>query len=185
MRVIAGQARGRRLLAPKGRGVRPTTDRVRQSLMDILVPWTEGRAWLDLFAGSGAVGIEALSRGACLAVFVESDRRAAEVLEANLVRTGLRGRAEIRQSTVRVALEDLAREGRAFDVVFADPPYGQGFVAETAREVARLRLVSPPGLLVIQHSARERPGDVEGLRLAREAAYGETVVSFFSPELGD
>lgn len=181
MRVIAGQAKGRQLLVPKGKRVRPTTDRVRQSLMDILAPWTVGRVWLDLYAGSGAVGIEALSRGAHRVVFVENDRRALWALEANLRRTGLTAGAEIRRQSVSQALPVLAGEGWRFDVVFADPPYEQGLVDETVSRVGSSRLLAPGGLLVVQHSAREKPVLPAEWRTVREADFGETVVTFLAP----
>lgn len=181
MRVIAGQAKGRPLLVPKGRRVRPTTDRVRQSLMDILAPWTAGRVWLDLYAGSGAVGIEALSRGARRVVFVENDRRALSALEANLQRTGLAAGAEIRRQSVAQALPGLAAEGWAFDVIFADPPYEQGLVEQTVGRVAASTLLAPGGLLVVQHSARERPLPPAGWRVVREVDFGETHLSFLAP----
>lgn len=181
MRVIAGLAKGRQLVAPAGMRVRPTAGRVRRTLMDILAPRIEGREWLDLFAGSGAVGIEALSRGARHVVFVESDPRALAALEANLQRTGLGEGAEVRRRDVTRALEELAREGRRFDVVFADPPYGRGLVDETVRGVATSGLLALGGLLVVQHGARECPAQPEGWRLVRRVEFGETVLSFLAP----
>ena len=181
MRVIAGQAKGRELVAPKGMRVRPTSDRVRQSLMDILAPWTVGRVWLDLFAGTGAVGIEALSRGARRVVFVENDRRALSALEANLRRTGLMDGADVRRLSVAQALPALAAEGWSFDVIFADPPYERGLVDETVSRVGSMSLLAPGGLLVVQHSSRERPVAPSGWRVVREASFGETVLSFLAP----
>jgi len=180
VRVIAGIAKGRTLIAPRGRQVRPTTDRVRQSLMDILVGWTAERDWLDLFAGSGAVGIEALSRGARRVVFVEQDRRAVQALLTNLERTGLAGSADVRHQPVERALSELAQRGERFDVVFADPPYGQGLVEATVRQVAAAGIVREGGLLVVQHSAREQPSAPEGWRIGRQVPFGETQVTIMT-----
>ncbi|WP_324667622.1 16S rRNA (guanine(966)-N(2))-methyltransferase RsmD [Geochorda subterranea] len=180
VRVIAGIAKGRTLVAPKGRQVRPTTDRVRQSMMDILAGWTAERDWLDLFAGSGSVGIEALSRGARRVVFVEQDRRALEALLANLRRTGLEAGAEVRHQPVERALVDLADGGGRFDVIFADPPYEQGLVEATVRRVVASGIVREGGLLVVQHSAREQPLPPAGWRIRRQVPFGETQVTILT-----
>ena len=179
MRVVAGQARGRRLQTPRGLGVRPTSERVRQALMDILAPWTQGRRWLDLYAGSGAVGIEALSRGAGQVVFVERHRLACRTILANLQQTGLQDRAELRCQEVRSALAQLAQEGRRFDVIFADPPYQPHGAPLEELEILLVRLLAPGGLVAVEHSARHRPPRWASLRRVREARYGETQISFY------
>lgn len=182
MRVIAGVAKGRPLLSPRGRRVRPTSDRVRQSLMDILAARTPGRAWLDLYAGSGSVGIEALSRGAGPVVFVERDPQACRALLANLQRTGLARGAEVRQQSVERALAELAAQGRRFDVIFADPPYGQGEVEATLARVAAAGVLQGDGLLVIQHSSRERPEPGGAWTVVREVRFGETQLTILAPQ---
>ncbi len=124
LRVIAGEAGGRRLVAPRS-GTRPTTDRVREALFASLGPRVEGAAVADLFAGSGALGIEALSRGAGRAVFVDDDRAAVTAIRENLDSTGLSGRARVERSPVRAFLGSPAAE-EPFDLVLLDPPYGTG-----------------------------------------------------------
>lgn len=165
-RIIAGSARGRRLSVPAA-GTRPTTDRVRESVFNILAARIgfDGCAVLDLFAGSGALGLEALSRGADAVVFVESDAKAAKVIDANIRVSGLRGAILARR---RVA-DHLQRPGRAADLVFADPPYD--LPAEQLSEILELLAqgqVAADGIVVLERSARSEDtawpavfGDVE------------------------
>ncbi len=136
MRVIAGSARGTRL-APVPKGMRPTSDRVRESLFNALGQFFEGGSVLDLYAGTGALGIEALSRGSGLAIFVERDRRARAVILENLRRTGFAGRAEVIGGEVEAALGRLVGRGERFDLIFADPPYR--IAAEVGGILHRLR----------------------------------------------
>ncbi|MBE3573664.1 MAG: 16S rRNA (guanine(966)-N(2))-methyltransferase RsmD, partial [Moorella humiferrea] len=121
LRIIAGQARGQRLRTPKGSGTRPTSERVREALFNILGPRVIEALFLDLFAGSGAVGLEALSRGAKEAFFIEHDRRALSCLKANLQATGFNDRAHILAMDVRRALAELRRRDLVFDLIFVDP----------------------------------------------------------------
>ncbi|MBE3598066.1 MAG: 16S rRNA (guanine(966)-N(2))-methyltransferase RsmD [Limnochordaceae bacterium] len=180
MRVIAGIAKGRPLIVPAGRSVRPTTDRVRQSVMDILAPFTLERAWLDLFAGSGAMGIEALSRGARRAVFVEDDPAALRAIRANLERTGLGEKATVLRRDALRAIEELSRSGERFDVIFADPPYAAGLAEAVVRALAASGLAADDGVVVVQHGAREEPAAVAGWTVWRRARYGETTVTFLA-----
>jgi 16S rRNA (guanine(966)-N(2))-methyltransferase RsmD len=136
----------------------------------------EGAAVLDLFAGTGALGIEALSRGAARAVFVERARPALAALEANLADLELAGTARVLRTDARAALGRLARERERFDVVFLDPPYGEEEADEALREVARQGLLAPRGTLVLETSWRHPPGDVPGLARAGERRFGETLV---------
>ncbi len=173
MRITGGEFCGRPVKVPSGDKVRPTQDRVRGALFSMLAEKIPGARVLDLFAGSGAVGLDAVSRGACEAVWVESDRRHAEVLKANVVALGAAG---------RVVVDDCLRwlrraEGGPFDLVFADPPYdwaqahGFGGIAELLRIG---KLMRPGGVLVI-----EQPGDLPAAELPewellRDRAYGQT-----------
>lgn len=184
MRVVGGTCRGRRLVHFRGRSIRPTTDRVREAIFDTLLalfPKTllPSSQVLDLFAGSGALGIEALSRGAGKAVFVERDRRAGEIIRKNLDRCGLTERAVIVATDVKRALSRLSGEGRRFDLIFLDPPYGRGLVEETLRSIGKEGLISDGGVIVAEHSRREIP---EGppFRLEKRAVYGDTVVSYYT-----
>ena len=178
-RVIAGSAKGIRLAAP-GEGTRPLTDRVKQTLFAILEPELEGARVLDLFAGSGAAGIEALSRGAAHATFVERDRGAATAIHANLERTRLADRASVE----RVAVEAfLARPGvEPFDLVLLDPPYED--TPALAATLERLGATDAPltGLarVVAKHFWRSAPPVTVGLLASdREHRFGETALTFY------
>lgn len=178
MRVVAGTARGRPLAAPPGTATRPTADRVREAVFNALfsLGYPEGCTVLDLFAGSGALGIEALSRGADRCTFVEADRRAAAVIEANLRATGLAGeRAVVVRSDVMTYLATLAEPVEPVQLVLADPPYAFDGWAVLLDALTRVR----PELVVIES---DRPLDAPGRwRTLRERRYGGTVVTFAEP----
>jgi len=180
LRVIAGTAKGFRLRSLSGYRTRPTSDRVRGALFNILGQYLPGVTFLDLFAGSGAVGIEALSRGAATCVFVDSSREACGIIRQNLVATGLSSRAEIHCKVVAASLDIAARLGRVFDFVFVDPPYDRGLASSTFERIASRPVLSPAGMLVIEHSKRESlPAQVDSLAIVRSETYGDTTLSFF------
>lgn len=172
-RIIAGAARGRRLSVPEA-GTRPTTDRVREAVFNILAARVDfdGAAVLDLFAGSGALGLEALSRGAASVVLVESASKAAKVIEANIRSTGLAGAVVARRRVV----DHLRTQGRVADIVFADPPYDlpDEQLSELLRLLAAGRVV-PGGMVVVERSARsaatEWPEEFTDVQVRQ---YGET-----------
>ena len=179
--MIAGSARGVRLQAASS--TRPLGDRVKQSAFGILEPVLEGARFLDLFAGSGAAGIEALSRGAAAATFVERDQRAATAIEANLASTDLGGPAtRVVHGDVEAFLDDPARSGQPFDVVFVDPPY-----ADTSALARILDLLGRPvaplsgdAIVVAKHFWRDRPPATIGLLASeREERFGETSLTFY------
>ncbi len=179
-RVIAGSAHGVRLAAP-GPGTRPLTDRVKQTLFGILEPELAGAAVLDLFAGSGAGGIEALSRGAASAVFVERDAGAVRVIAENLRRTGLEAGSTIVRKDALAWLAAATRDDAParFDIVLVDPPY-----ADTASLVRVLEVVGPivceGGVVVSKHFWRDAPPPVIGLLASeRERRFGETALTFY------
>jgi 16S rRNA (guanine966-N2)-methyltransferase len=184
-RVIAGVARGRRLVAP-GEGTRPLGDRVKQSLFAILEPEIRDHPFLDLYAGSGAAGIEALSRGASLAVFVEQSRQVAEVIRRNLQTAGLdgpRARIVVADATTWVVSGDEAQRG-PFAAIFADPPYDQPQLLERALEAiagaGRAGILAPDGVVVAKHSrVHPLPARIRLLRSAREERFGETMLTFY------
>lgn len=172
MRIVAGRFGGRRLQAPAGRGTRPTADRVREALFSALGP-LDGEAVLDLFAGSGALGIEALSRGAGQAVFVERDRRAVAVLRANLAALDLaEPEAVVRPAEALAVLRDASRRGGPYDLVFLDPPYGDapGLGPDLA---AALAPVLAPEARVVCESDRRAPLEL-GLPALFDRRYGDT-----------
>jgi 16S rRNA (guanine966-N2)-methyltransferase len=181
MRVIAGSAGGIRLAVPK-RGVRPTMDRVKGAIFSSLGDAVIGARVLDLFAGSGALGIEALSRGASSAVFVETDKQSAAIIEQNLAKTNLKGR--VRQQDVFDFLRH-ARGAETFDIVFADPPYektetGERFTEKLLTNEALSQLLGPDGIFVLEKQPAEALPEIRRWSLFRQKAYGATEVLFLS-----
>lgn len=179
-RVIAGSAKGVRLAAP-GAGTRPLADRVKQTLFAVLEPELADAVVLDLFAGSGAGGIEALSRGAGRAVFVERDAGAARVIAENLRRTGLADRADVvrRDAAAWLADEDGAAAAGPFDIVLADPPYADADALVRALDLVGPH-VAPSGVVVAKHFWRDAPPARAGLLASvRERRFGETALTFY------
>ncbi len=172
MRVIAGRHGGRRLRAPSGAQTRPTGDRVREALFSMLAGRVDGARVLDLFAGSGALGIEALSRGAAEATFVDSAPAAVSVVRANLESLGIE--AEVRRGDALAFLQTASSRGRHYDLVFLDPPYraAERLGAELS---ARLPEVLAPGAMVVSESDRRTPLAL-ALPLADERRYGDTLI---------
>src|SRR5262245_9520031 len=174
MRVIAGTAKGRRLRAGKGLAVRPTSDKVKGAIFNILASRydLEGAHVLDLFAGSGNLGIESLSRGAAQVIFVEQSTDAARVLRANLDLCRMAGQGRILRAAVQRALAVLAAEGARFDGVLIDPPYGRGLVDKTLTTLAATRLPRPGGWILLEHHVDEPPAERYGqLRLTQARHY--------------
>lgn len=180
MRVIGGAAKGRRLRAPKGQAVRPTADRVKESLFNILPRDFSGARVLDLFAGSGNLSIEALSRGAAHAVLIDFSPRSAATIKENLQRLGFAAQTEVWTAPVARSLKSLARRRDSFDYIFLDPPYDQGLAGRSLELIGRCALLRAPGTLVIEHSAREAVSPEYGpLRLHDQRRYGDTRLSFY------
>jgi 16S rRNA (guanine966-N2)-methyltransferase len=176
MRVIAGSLKGRRLEAPDWPGLRPTSDKLRETLFNVLAPRIDGARVLDGYAGSGAVGIEALSRGAAHVTFVERDARAVRLIETNLRRCAVSDRYAI----IRAGFADArSRLGRPFDIVFLDPPYGAGEM--TAALGAAATLVTASGVLVIEHARRdEAPVEAGELAKTRDLVSGDSALTFYA-----
>jgi len=180
MRIISGSAGGVKLEALKGKTVRPTTDRVRESLFNILMPRLDDCRFLDLYAGTGANGIEALSRNGAYSVFVDGSRDATDLIERNLRKTGLEDRARILLKSLPDGLESVANSEESFDVIFADPPYDYPAFASLLTAIVSVNLIKVNGLVVLEHHKNKTIDDVEGgLRIVRTKKYGDTVLSFF------
>lgn len=181
MRVIAGSARGVRLVAPKGYDVRPTLDRVRESLFNILAPRIEGARFLDLYAGTGANGIEALSRGASAAMFIETNPRSIDAIQRNLAAAKLAHLAQLRQNALPRSLNDLWRENRQFDIIFADPPFADTRYQDLLDAICSSRIVADGGILVVEHASRNNLSALScALTPLRAEQYGEITLSFFT-----
>jgi 16S rRNA (guanine(966)-N(2))-methyltransferase RsmD len=183
MRIISGTSKGRRLWAQKGQAVRPTSDRVKQSVFNILGDAVEGKRVLDLFAGTGNLGIEALSRGAKKALFVEKERQALRLIQRNLFQCGMNDRSEILPKDVRRAIRVLHQRGDSFDVILMDPPYEKGLIHQTLIQLQSHPIHHRDSILIIEHVRREPlPKTLAGWDLIREREMGDTVISFLIPQ---
>ena len=179
MKVLAGALKGQRLESPKGRETRPTSDRVRIACLDTLMPFLPRGPFLDLFAGAGGVGVEALSRGAPSAVFVERDALALRALRSNIERLGLTGRARVVREDCARAVEDLARQGDRFAVIFLDPPYDSPRGAPALVAVAAAGVLAAGGVVAVQHATKSPPATIGALEVWKTRKFGETTLTFF------
>ena len=184
MRVLAGEFKGRRLVTTRGSTTRPTGDRVRIACLDTLMPYLPRGPFLDLFAGSGAVGIEALSRGAPAAVFVELEAAALRALRDNIAGLGLEDRARVMREDAVRAVHTLHRRGERFAVVFLDPPYVSSRAAEALEAVASRVVLTSAAVVVLQHATKTPPAETPGILTPwKTSRFGETSLTFFrSPE---
>ena len=182
--MIGGVYRSRRLRAVEGMNVRPTSDRLRETLFNVLGAGVRGGRFLDLCAGSGAVGIEALSRGARRAVFVEQSRRACAVIEANLRALDIAAQAGLVVCRdARAALEQLAAGHEAFELIFFDPPYASGLYSAVLSDLGGGALLSDDAVVVVEHRARLPLEDGYGrLNRFRELKQGESALAFYRAE---
>ena len=182
LRVIAGSARNRVLAAPEGRETRPTGERVREAFFSMVQTRLPGSLFADLFAGSGAMGIEALSRGAAHAVFVDNAPKALRVLRDNLKTAGLASLADVHHLDAPADLSRLHRPGEGYDIVFADPPYHFEQYVELLEALARTRLVAPAGLVAIEHTIRtQMPDRAGGFHREETRRYGDSAMSIYYP----
>ena len=176
MRIIAGTLKGRRLDAPSWPGLRPTSDKLRETLFNVLAPHIDGVRMIDGYAGSGAVGIEALSRGAAHVTFIERDPRAVRLIEANLQRCQVPNRYAI----IRAGFEQASKRlpGTPFDLVFLDPPYGADTLAAALDATAGL--LAADGVLVIEHARRDGPpAQHREFELTRDLTSGDSALAFY------
>jgi 16S rRNA (guanine(966)-N(2))-methyltransferase RsmD len=181
MRVIAGKYKSRRLAAPPGMQTRPTSDRLRETLFNVVARAIEGSVWLDLFAGSGAVGIEALSRGARSVYFVESSGSTARTIRKNLHTLEIEDGAEVIERDVALALRMLDSQAVTCDFVFLDPPYRKmGDYEQVLGFLSQSRLLSPASQVIAEHDKHFDPGNEFGsLRRHRTLRQGDAVLSFY------
>ena len=177
MRIIAGRLKGRRLKAPAWYGLRPTSDKLRETLFNILAPRIEGARVLDGFAGTGAVGIEAISRGAVHVTFVEQDRRAIALIEENLTACGIEGGYTIHRGDAATVLPGLG--SNAFDLILLDPPYD--IMTMTPVLDASARALASGGLVVLEHATRRELEPASVLEPVRRVKSGDSTLTFFTP----
>jgi 16S rRNA (guanine966-N2)-methyltransferase len=178
VRIVAGSRKGARIFAPKGADTRPTADRVREAAFNLIGP-VEDMAVLDLFAGSGAMGIEALSRGAARAVFVESDGAASKAIERNLEKLRLTGAAIVRADAISALAAEVAA-GRRYDLVLADPPYEMFSTIQTGLARYLPAMLEPGALVVVETAAAEEPELPLPKRTSRR--YGSARLTVFESE---
>jgi 16S rRNA (guanine966-N2)-methyltransferase len=181
MRVIAGSLKGRRLVTPAGDRTRPTADQVRLALMDTLTPWLPDARFLDLFAGAGGVGLEALSRGAAHATFVERAAPALAALRRNVQALGVADRTRVLPLEAVRAVSRLAGEGAQFDLVFLDPPYEGDLASPVLERLAASNLLAPAAMVIAQHFTKRPPAHPGALHAFRTRRFGETTLTFLRP----
>jgi len=181
MKIIAGTLKGRKVLVPTGKRVRPTGAKVKEALFSIIADEVHDAVVLDVFSGSGSVGIEALSRGADSCTFVERDKSVIDVLARNLSQFGLEDRGKILPLEAKRAMKLLEKQNERFDIIFLDPPYS--YFVKTKRIVESLSLggiLAPDGLLVWEHAVETTPRETIGsFTREREKKYGDTALSFY------
>ena len=182
MRVIAGSARRLLLKAPDGMDTRPTADRVKESLFNMLNPDLYGCAFLDLFSGSGAIGIEALSRGAQRAVLVDASMECAGIIKQNLEVTKLGENAEIINEDVYAAIERLRRRGDKFDIIFMDPPYAAGYYVPVMEAIKKADILAAEGYIVAESAKGVDFTAAEGFKIFKERKCGPAVMNFLNLE---
>ncbi|MFO8192063.1 MAG: 16S rRNA (guanine(966)-N(2))-methyltransferase RsmD [Bacillota bacterium] len=180
MRIIAGSKKGMKLKTPGGTSVRPTANRVREALFNILGPLVRDAVFIDLYAGSGAVGIEALSRGARLAIFVENKRDNIPLIGENLKKSGFKDRSLLLHRDVNRALPHLAEKQFRADLIFMDPPYLSKEIPTVIKAINGLPLLSPDGLIIVEHACSNGEWAAVFSNLRRKK-YGQTCLSIIKP----
>lgn len=182
MRVISGVARGRKFDAPVGLDTRPTLDRVKESVFGTIQFDIFGRVVLDLFAGSGNLGIESLSRGAKQAVFCDKSKTCTELIAANLKLLGLDKNTSVYNTDYKTALLQAKQSGIMFDLVFLDPPYATGLAQNAADELADMKLLSEAAIIVTEHSITQNICPPQGMYVHSRKTYRETAVTILKME---
>ncbi|NLL04604.1 MAG: 16S rRNA (guanine(966)-N(2))-methyltransferase RsmD [Clostridiaceae bacterium] len=184
LRVISGEAKGHKLKTLKSNLTRPTSDKVKGSIFNIIASIVFDSDVLDLFAGTGNLGIEALSRGARSAVFVDKNRECSQIINENLTHTKLAHKAEVLVMDVCNALSKLSQKGNQFDIVFLDPPYAKGLVDDTLACIASVDVIKPDTLIVAEHDAEDVVSEYIGtFKNFRQQKYGDTIISFYRQEV--
>ncbi len=177
MRVVSGTARGARLTSLDGDATRPTLDNVKEAIFSMLFDKVQGARVLDLFAGSGALGIEALSRGADFCVFCDKSKKAVKVVEENLEKTHTKDSARVLTSDFSDALYSLFSEGEKFDIIFLDPPYKEAFLGQALEKIASLSLLKDGGIIVAELDDGTDV-NIQNFRLCKDKKYGRVRINF-------
>lgn len=185
VRVISGSARGLKLNTPGDDRVRPTTDRVKESMFNIVQDWVYDSQVLDLFAGSGALGIEALSRGASQAVFCDNSLDSIKIIKSNIEKARVADRSQIVIGDFKRCLRDMEAKNQSFDMIFVDPPYYEGLFEEVLDTIRSCKILKKDGIVIVEHDAKKPIGQVEGLEVYKEKKYGITMLTFYCLEDDD
>jgi 16S rRNA (guanine966-N2)-methyltransferase len=181
MRIIAGREKGKRLKTVPGRYVRPTTDRVKESVFQVIGPYLEGGWVLDLFAGSGSLGLEALSRGADRAIFVDQHGASIRIVRENLRITGFEAQANVYRRDARAALRALAKRRFRFHYIFLDPPYRDLILLAVLRQIGKEGLLAPAGTVVVERAVDTLlPAAIGSLRRVRTLEFGDIAVDLYA-----
>ncbi|MBR1737683.1 MAG: 16S rRNA (guanine(966)-N(2))-methyltransferase RsmD [Firmicutes bacterium] len=178
MRVISGSARGLKLKAPKGSNTRPTADRIKESLFNIIAGELCDICFLDLFGGSGAIGIEAISRGAAKAVFIDSDREAQSIIKDNIKAARFEDKCRVIGCDIKSGIARLSQSGEKFDIIFMDPPYDRGLTEEALDSIVRTRILKDDGFIICEQAIEENEPDIEGLCVFRTKEYKIAKMTF-------
>ncbi len=178
MRVISGQFKGRKLVFPKSRDVRPAMDKVRESIFNVLGDVVDKADVLDLFAGCGSLGFEALSRGAKSVTFVDNHHQAIESIKTNAENLGVKQQVKIIPKLVITALPIIKHSKETYNLIFIDPPYDKDFLRKTLREIVEFDILRPFGWIVIEHSKRETPEETDHYRIVKASKFGATHITF-------
>lgn len=176
--MIAGSAKGHKLKAPKGTDTRPTTDRIKETLFNMISQDIYDSYFLDLYSGTGAIGIEALSRGAQKVVFIDKSSICKKIIEENLNYTKLRDKGLVYQSEINFGLDILKEKNYAFDIIFMDPPYNDNEIKNTLEKIINYNLISPSGYIIIEHSSKRFILNVDKLILWKEKKFKTTTMTF-------
>lgn len=179
MRIITGKARGLKLTTPKNMDVRPTSDRVKESLFNIIGTKIVGTHVLDLFAGTGNLGLEAWSRGAAKIVFIDESQASLQLVRSNIAKAKAEKETTVIKGNAVKVIADLAAREERFDFIFCDPPYNKGLPAQIIEQVAKYDIVVSGGYLIVEHSQHESLPELPvKLEIIRSEKYGETLISF-------
>ncbi|MGN0162578.1 MAG: 16S rRNA (guanine(966)-N(2))-methyltransferase RsmD [Candidatus Ornithomonoglobus sp.] len=176
MRIISGCRRGHKLLEFEGRDVRPTTDRVKESIFNLIQEHIPGAEILDMFAGSGALSFEAVSRGASHAVLVDNDSRSVELIKRNISGLGFEDKCTVTQKS---CFDYIKQSGKKFDIIFLDPPYNKGYIEPALTAIVQNDALSGDGIVVLESDNTDFRSDIEGLDIYRQKRYGRTFITIY------
>lgn len=182
MRVISGTARGLKLIAPDNNDIRPTTDRVKESMFNIISSYVYDSVVLDLFAGSGSLGIECISRGAKKVYFCDKSKSSVYILNKNIHKARFEDKSVVFNRDYRATIRNLSDKNIKFDLIFLDPPYYENLFDDVIKMIYENRLLSDDGIIVVEHDKNDEMHDYEGLKITKQKKYGITMLTIYNLE---